>query len=120
MDNGRFIAVIAHLLAGLIVWAAAFAAAYTVTAIVCARRLGEVAVLGLAMLPLSIGAITVAALAATAAIAVAAYRRLPAGAERGPTDTRGFVHAVALTVALLAIVAIIWNGVPALFFSTCA
>ena len=120
MDSNRFLPVIAHLLAGLIVWAAAFTAAYAVTAVVCARRLGEVAVLGLAMLPLSIGAITVAALAVTAAIAVAAYRRQPEGAERGPTDTRGFVHAVALTVALLAIVAIIWNGVPALFFSTCA
>jgi hypothetical protein len=56
--------------------------AYTVAAIVCARRLGDVAVLGIAMLPLSIGAITVVALAATGAIAVAAYRRRPAGGPR--------------------------------------
>ncbi len=120
MDNLRFAPVIAYLLAGMIVWAAAFTAAYTVAAIVCARRLGDVAVLGIAMLPLSIGAITVVALAATGAIAVAAYRRRPAGGSRDNAGPHGFVHAMALIVALLAIVAIVWNGVPALFFATCA
>jgi hypothetical protein len=31
-----------------------------------------------------------------------------------------FVRSVALFVALMAILGVVWNGVPALFFATCA
>jgi hypothetical protein len=119
MSNARFIALIGYLLAGMIVWAAAFTVAYTAAAIVCARRLGDVAVLGIPMLAFSIGAITVVALVATGAIALVAYRRQPQAASRNDTDPRGFIEAMALIVALMAIVGIVWNGLPALFFLTC-
>jgi hypothetical protein len=118
MANARFASVIGYVLAGMIAWAIAFTAAYMVVAVVCARRLGDVDVLGLPILPFSIGAITVVTLAATGLVAVAAYRRRPGSGE--DSDLPAFVWSVALFVALLGIVGIVWNGVPTLFFATCA
>lgn len=117
MSGPRFIPTIAYLLAGMILWAGAFAAAYAVTALVCARRLGDAAVLGIGILPFSVGLISLVALAATATIGLVAYRRWPKPAD---ADLPSFVQSVALFVALLAIVGIVWNAVPALFFATCA
>jgi hypothetical protein len=118
MDNARFASVIGYVLAGMILWAVAFTAAYTVVAVVCARRLGDVDVLGLPILPFSIGAITVVTLAATGLVAVAAQRRRPSTGEE--SELPAFVRTLTLIVALLAIVGIVWNGLPALFFITCA
>jgi hypothetical protein len=117
MGEPRFFPTVAYLLAGMIVWAGAFAGAYVVTAIVCARRLGDASVLGIAILPFSIGLITLVALAATAIVAILAYRRWP---KPGDADLPSFVQSLALLVALMAIVGIVWNAVPALFFATCA
>jgi hypothetical protein len=117
MSNARFIALIAYLLAGMIVWAAAFTVAYTAAAIVCARRLGDMDILGIPILPFSIAATNLVALAATGLIVLIALRRRPDMA--GDTDPRGFIEAMALIVALMAIVGIVWNGLPALFFVTC-
>jgi len=115
MGETRFLAALGQLLGGMIVWAACFAAAYGMAAYVCARGLGDETVLGIAILPFGLGAITLAALAATGLIALAAYRR-PAGTDAEP---RRFLHSTALLVALLAIVAILWNGLPALLFAGC-
>lgn len=117
MSEPRFFPTFAYLLAGMILWAGAFAGAYAVTALVCARRLGDASVLGIAILPFSIGLITLVALAATAIIGLVAYRRWP---RPGDADLPSFVQSVALFLALMAVVGIVWNGVPALFFATCA
>jgi hypothetical protein len=118
MSDRRFIPLLAYLLAGMILWAAAFTAAYGAAAIVCARGLGDMAVLGIAILPLSLGVITMVALAATGLIAVAAYRRRPNTGDEA--ELPAFVQTMTLIVALLAIVAIVWNAVPGLFFVSCA
>jgi hypothetical protein len=117
MNGPRFIPTLAYVLAGMILWAGAFSAAYAVTAFVCARRLGDAAVLGIGILPFSVGLISLVALAATAMIGLVAYRRRP---KPGDADLPSFVQSLALFVALLAILGIVWNGVPALFFATCA
>jgi uncharacterized membrane protein len=118
MDSARFASVIGTVLAGMILWAIAFTAAYLVVAVVCARRLGDVDVLGLPILPFSIGAITIVTLAATGLVAFGAYRRRPGSGE--DSDLPAFVRSVALFVALMALLGIVWNGVPALFFASCA
>lgn len=118
MDSARFASVIGYLLAGMILWAIAFTAAYMIVAVICARRLGDVDVLGLPVLSFSIGAITVVTLAATGLVALAAYRRLPGSGDY--SDLPAFVRSVTLFVALMAILGIVWNGVPALVFVTCA
>jgi hypothetical protein len=110
----RFLAALGLLLGGMIVWAACFAAAYGMAAYVCARGLGGETVLGIALLPFSLGVITLAALAATGLVALAAYRRRP------KSEPRRFLHSTGLLVALLALVGILWNGLPALLFASCA
>ena len=112
MSEPRFAPVLAYLLGGMIVWAAAFTAAYAGAAFICARGLGDKAVLGIPVLPFWLGITTLVAMAASAIIAGVAYRR---------RSTRGdFVNTMALSLALLALVGIVWNGVPALLFKTCA
>ncbi len=117
MSEPRFIPTVAYLLGGMILWAGAFAAAYAVTALVCARRLGDAAVLGIGILPFSVGLITLVALVATATIGLVAYRRRP---KPGAPDLPSFVQSMALFLALMAMLGVVWNGVPALFFASCA
>ena len=117
MSEPRFFSTVAYLLGGMIVWAGAFAGAYVVTAVVCARRLGDASMLGIGVLPFSVGLITLVALAATAIIATVAYRRWPAPSD---PDLPSFVQSLTLFVALMAILGIAWNAVPALFFASCA
>ena len=117
MSETRVFPTVAYLLGSMIVWAGAFAGAYVVTALVCARRLGDASVLGIGVLPFSIGLITIVALVATAIIALVAYRRWP---KPGDADLPSFVQSMALFVALMAVLGIVWNGVPALFFASCA
>ncbi len=112
MSEPRFAPTVAYLLGAMIVWTAAFTAAYGGAAVICARKLGDTDVLGIAALPFWMGVVTLAALAATVIIALVAYRH---HSTRG-----GFVHSVTLLLALLAAVGIVWNGVPALIFTTCA
>lgn len=118
MKDTRFAPVVGYLLGGMIVWAAAFAAAYGTAAVVCARGLAETTVLGMALLPFSVGAVTLAALIAAGLIAAVAYRRRHETAEEA--GVTGFVHGTALLVALLAVVGIAWNAAPALFLASCA
>lgn len=115
MGETRFLPALGLLIGGMLVWAASFAAAYGTAAYVCARGLGDETVLGIALLPFALGVITLAALAATGLIGLAAYRRPPADEE-----PRSFLRSTAILVALLALVGILWNGLPALLFATCA
>lgn len=118
MGEARFLPAIGLLLGGMIVWAASFIAADGMAAFVCARGFGDETVLGIALLPFSLGVVTLAALTATGLIVLAAcWRRPKALTEPEP---RGFVRSTALLVALLAMVGIVWNGLPALLFATCA
>ena len=112
MSEPRFATLLGYLLSGMILWAAAFTAAYAGAAFICARRLGDTTVLGIAVLSFWIGVMTLAALTATLIIALVAYRRR---SQRGD-----FMHGLTLLLALLAMIGIAWNGVPALMFTTCA
>jgi hypothetical protein len=118
MDYIRVIPVIGYLLAGMLVWAAAFTATYAGVAFICARDLADMAVFGIAILPFLLGTVTLAALAATGLMVLVAYRRWPRTGEEA--ELPAFVRTMSLIVALLAIVGIVWNGAPALFFAGCA
>lgn len=118
MSDLRLMPASGYLLGGMILWLAAFTAAYAVAALVCARGLADTSVLGLPILPFSIGLATLLALAGTGLIGAAAYRRRTPTAD--DAGLPGFVWSVALLVVLMALVAIVWNGLPALFFATCA
>ena len=118
MNGLRLAPVTGYLLGGLILWVAAFSAAYSTAAIVCARGLADSSVMGLSILPFSIGLATLVALAGTGLIGAMAYRRLARTAD--DSGLAGFVWSLALFMALMAFVGIVWNGLPVVFLATCA
>jgi hypothetical protein len=85
---------------GIVVWALHFAAIYGFTALACARGFGASA-------PWVVGAAT--AVAAAAAIAVIVTHLSPE-----------FTRWMTAAVAGLALVAIVWEGLPALMVPACA
>jgi hypothetical protein len=85
---------------GVALWALHFAVVYGFTAIACARGFGGAA-------PWVVGVATAAAAAAAVAIILA---------HLSPEFTRWMTAAV----AGVALVAIVWEGIPALIIPTCA
>jgi hypothetical protein len=87
--------------AGVAIWALHFTALYGITTLACARGMPGV-------VPWAIGGAT--AVAAALALGVVA-RSFPRRAD--------FIHWMAATVAALALIAIVWEALPALWLSAC-
>jgi len=107
---------------GLIIWAAQFTVIYGFNALACARALATASVMGFGLVPVVVVALTAAALASTAAILYLAVRagkgRDPRREAEGDRDA-GFLRYMTVAVGLLSLLAIAWNGVPALLVSPC-
>lgn len=106
------------MLSGLIVWFAHFSLIYAFTALACARGFAQVRVLGMGVVPLAIALATVLAVIVLAAIPWRAYR---AGVRNGSAGELSlFLRYGATGLALLALVAVLWEGMAALFVPPCA
>ena len=104
----RFSAAVFLLTGGVLVWLAAFLAAYVFAAVVCARGFADQTVLGFAIVPAAAGASSLAALAGIAEIAAGALRR--PSRQSGPSRA---IRDVALVVCLLGATGVLWNALPA-------
>jgi hypothetical protein len=105
--------------AGLIAWAVQFTVIYGVAAIACARGYGDASIAGVGLVHSAIVGATLLALAVTAAILVMALRdRRNRNADTHPTDR--FLADTTLAISALSLVAIFWQGLPALFVPACA
>ena len=103
--------------AGMIAWAAQFTLIYGATAIACARGYDDARLLGLRVIPLMIMAVTLAALAITVLVLA---RALAARRVKKRTDATGrFLNAATILIASLSLVAILWQGLPALIVPPC-
>ena len=104
--------------AGLIVWAAHFTVIYGFNTLACTRALAGLDVLGFGLVPVVVIVLTIAALAACIAILyVSAAGR---GTGDGGGEEARFLRYITVTVAALSLIAIAWNGLPALLLSPCA
>jgi hypothetical protein len=101
--------------AGLLIWAADFLFIYAFAAVACARGFADATVLGLGIVPLASFVATVLALAATGVVIVMGTRR----ARNGDPSSGAFVGGLAATTALLALIAIVFTGLPGLLLRTC-
>jgi len=120
MRGGGF-APILGAIAGLVVWAAHFAAIYAVTAYACARGAEAARLVGVGLVPAAVLGATVVALLAAGAVLVRAGRRLRRGPPAGEREDRGeFLPWFTAGTTLLAIVAILYEGVPPLIVPACA
>jgi hypothetical protein len=93
--TSRFVAVALRLGAGIAVWAAHFALVYGMTSVACARGMAD-------RVPALVGLATLVAAAAAAALVVREARRCAT-----------FEGWIACGLAALALVAILYQGVPA-------
>lgn len=119
--SSRFAIETVRMLAGFLIWAAHLSVVYGVTALACARGFADMTVIGIGVVPLTISIATLVALLVTALVLVLAIRDL-GGLHTLPDsrETRRFLGFTTATVAGLALVAIAWNGLPALIVPACA
>ena len=102
---------------GLVFWAAQFTIVYGLTAVACARGWYGHALLGVDVVRAGIAAATVVALAATGMVL---WRTLARRAHAPGDESEGFITAVTMWVCGLSLLAIAYNGVPALILPACS
>ena len=119
------------LIAGPLVWSVHFLTLYILTAIACAHGFFHEEILGLRVVPLVGGAVTVIAVALILDGGVLAYRRwrgMPSDGEPAPLPPhdsnnvarrRRFMAYAGLLLSGLALIATVWETLPILFFATC-
>lgn len=120
MGDTGFIRKSLFMLGGLLVWGVHFALIYTLNALACARQFAGMRIFGFGIVPFTVSAMTLVALAATLVILLLAVRqRGPARASRDETPVNDFMRYMTITIAWLSFAAIAWNGVPALIVPPC-
>jgi hypothetical protein len=102
---------------GFVFWAAQFTIIYGITGVACARGWYRFSLLGLDVVRGSIAAATLMALAATAVVFWRAFVR---GRSAHDEPSERFVETVTLSVCGLSLVAIVYNGLPALILPACS
>lgn len=104
-------------LAGLLAWSLHFGAIYVFQALACARGFAHREVAGVGIVTAFIIAATLVALGVTAAVLVRGWRT--AGANSDLADHDEFLRRLAMLVAGLAAVAIVWEALPVLVMPPC-
>lgn len=107
------------LMGGLIIWAARFLAAYSFTAVACAKGWTGADVGGFGLVPLVIAALSLVSIAGCAALllrAISGSRRVDR--DDGEHADR-FIDTVAALVAGLAGLAILWETLPVFLVPVC-
>ena len=117
-EEPHFLRRIMLMSSGLIIWAVHFTGIYGFNAVACARAFGGMELLGFGLVPVIVIALTLVALAATAGTLYAATRYDEGRST--PQEEFRFIRYVTLAVGWLSLVAIAWNGLPALLLSPCA
>lgn len=119
MEKHGFPATFAGMMAAFLIWAAHFGVVYGINGLICARKLQDMEILGLPIAVALVLAATVAALLLAAFVLLAA---LWGGgpAARASEDPRRFIRWFTALAAGAALVAILWNGLPAVQVPACA
>ena len=115
-DRANFAAVTGAVLAGLLIWAAHFTVIYGFTGLACARGLANQQVLGFGLIDVVVVGATILALLAAAAVLMRALRFANASEQ---AESVPFLRWTAAMSAALAMIAILWEGLPALLISGC-
>jgi hypothetical protein len=101
-----FAAATLRMFSGVLIWAAHFLVIYATTGIVCAKRSSNAE-----LVPWVIGIATVIAFAAVLGV-------MRSNLRRSANDR--FIHWMAIALAGLALIAIVWEAIPVLLVPICA
>jgi hypothetical protein len=99
---------------GLLIWAADFLVIYVIAAIACARGYATTSIIGIPFVGFIGSVVTLIAVIATAVIVHAAARKWRSH-EQGAS---GFIYFLAATIGAIAIVAMVFNVLPAWLLAT--
>ena len=117
MARGR-VALLVLPISGLIAWAAQFTVIYGVTSTLCERGWTDLWVAGVNIVPLIVSGTTVLALAATGSVLWLSLRwSRRTGSQAAPADR--FLNDMTVVVSGLAMVSILWQGLPGLLVPPC-
>jgi hypothetical protein len=120
MCDTDFIRKSLFMIGGLLIWGGHFGVVYVFNALACARRFADTAYFGFGIVPLTVSVATIIALLATLCVLLLAlWRRGPARAARDEKPVNDFMRYTTITIAGLSLVAIAWNGLPALIVPAC-
>lgn len=115
MKDTPFIRTTVAILIGPIVWAVHFLVIYVVTALACARHFASAQWLGMGAVQAMIVAATVVSL-----VVLAIAMRLLRPAFSGLSgDSQEFARNMAVALALLSVLAIVWDALPAFMVPVC-
>ena len=117
MERGR-IGLLALSISGLIAWAAQFTVIYGATSMLCERGWTDVWLAGVNIVPLVVAGTTVLALAATGGILwLSLSRSRRTGSQAAAADR--FLNDLTTVVSGIALVSILWQGLPGLLVPPC-
>lgn len=109
-----------YMLAGLIVWSVRFLAVYSFTAIACSRGWTGEAFAGIGLIPFVVALLTLGSIVGCVAVLARAVPRLGfRSPDRDAEENTRFVHAIAATVAALALLSIAWETLPLFLVPAC-
>jgi type IV secretory pathway TrbD component len=113
----RFVAETLRMLSGLLVWGAHFGLVYVITALACARRFYALEWQGIGLVVWVVAIATLAAIASVLAIALPVWRHIRR--HGAPDPTSAFIDWLTVAFGGLALVAIVWEGLPVLLVPIC-
>lgn len=118
-EGRRFMPTALFICGGLLIWAANFMAVYVVAAIACAKGFAGSNVAGMPFVAFAGTVLTLAAGAGTVAILRTGMKRLKTNGQLNASVR--FIYFLAAAVGMLALVAILFNALPAwLLANECA
>ncbi len=118
--TGRRTAQVLLTLGGMIAWVVQFTLVYGVTSTLCGRGWADVSLLGIGVVQMTILAATLATFAAAAILLGVSMREIRHQQVRSASATDVFLGQTGILINGLSLVAILWNGVPALILPACA
>ncbi len=118
MEKTTFTTTFTGMMSAFLIWAVHFAAVYGINGLICARALEGMELYGqpVAMV-LVLGATGIALLLAAGVLAAALWGIGPG--RRASEDPRRFIRFFTALAAAGALLAILWNGLPALQMPAC-
>ncbi len=120
MGDTDFIRKSLFMIGGLLIWGAHFGLIYAFNSLACTRHFASQSYFGFGIVTLTVIGTTIVALGGVFVILLLAFwRRGPARASRDQKPVNHFMRYTTMTIAALSLVAVAWNGLPALMVPPC-
>jgi hypothetical protein len=115
-EGHRFTPTALFICGGLLIWASDFLAVYVIAAIACAKGWAKMTVAGMPIVAFIGTILTIAACAGSFVMLRVGVRRLQANGQLD--ESMRFIYFLAAAIGMLALVAILFNALPAWWLAT--